>query len=110
MCVFSFAPESCTSPWAFAVVVALFSAGTVSLGGVFSLLSVNTRLREVFFPLLLFPLNVPLLLAAVNLSVSLWGVEDVPALSNWWRLLAGTNILYFFLGLLMSDYILNESL
>ncbi len=93
----------------FLAVLALFSAATVSLGGVFSLLSVHTRFREVFFPLLLFPLNVPILLAAVHLTARLWGVDPTAPVAHWWRLMLGANVLYFFLGFLMSDYLLNEA-
>lgn len=103
-------PQTATAPLEFIALIALFCIGIVSLGGAFSLLTFNVRLREAFFPLLLFPLMTPLLLGAVQVSLGLWGVEEQRESANWWRMMLAADILYFSMGLLMSDTILNEAI
>ncbi len=54
--------------WPLLLVVALGTWGIAVIGTVFSALTVNLRLREVMLPLLVYPMMIPCLMAAMKLT------------------------------------------
>ncbi|MGB9605229.1 MAG: heme exporter protein CcmB, partial [Bryobacteraceae bacterium] len=76
--------------WPLAGVVALGAWALAVVGTLFSALTVNLRLRELMLPLLVYPVLIPALLGAIQLTGPLvMGESLTPDLTGWFRLLAG---------------------
>jgi len=90
-----------------ALVIALGTLGLSITGTVFSAIAAHARMRELLLPLLLLPILVPLLIAAVECTASLLAVN--PGLDRaWLALLAGFDIVFFTASWLLSDFLLEE--
>ena len=94
--------------WGFAGVILLGSLGYILTGTMLSTLSIQLRTRDMLLPVLLFPVLVPLLLAAVRASTIVLQEGSSPELSTWLLLLAGYDLLFFAVGLMVYDKILEE--
>jgi heme exporter protein B len=87
--------------------------GTLGLAGVgtlFAALAAHTRAREVLLPLLLFPVQVPVILATVKstgAAIRVPGVE-APDVSQWLGLLVAFDALFLGLSVLLFDYAIEE--
>ena len=81
---------------------------TMSVVGVFfSLLTINIRLRELMLPVIFYPMLIPALLGAIQITTSLLATGHVGDNNEAWvRLLAGCSIIFTSLGLALIDYIL----
>jgi len=84
-------------------------AGTVgfaAMGTLFAAMTAHLRSREVLLPVLLLPLAVPVLLAAVKLTdLALAGEGWGPAWP-WWQLLLSFDVVFLVAGLLTFEFIL----
>jgi heme exporter protein B len=74
-------------------------------GTFFAALSLRTRNREMLLPLILFPVSIPALLAMVQSTSAILTGEFDPGL--WINMLAGYDIIFMTLCLLMFETILN---
>lgn len=90
------------------VVTALGTVGFAGVGTLFSAMAVNTRAREVMLPLLLFPVAVPLIIAAVKLTAGIMDGLPGAELARWWQLLIGFDAIFFTLSFMTFDYIIEE--
>jgi heme exporter protein B len=89
------------------LVLALGTFGLAVTGTVFSAIAAQARMRELLLPLLLFPVLVPLLLAAVEATAGL--LSDTPELQTTWiELLIGFDVMFFTVSWLLSDFLLQE--
>ncbi len=79
-----------------------------SLGTLLAVLSIQTRARDVLLPVLLFPLALPILIAAVESSRLVLGSHPVSDYQSWLFLLIAGNILFIGVGLLFFETILEE--
>jgi heme exporter protein B len=81
---------------------------TMSVVGVFfSLLTVNIRLRELMLPVIFYPLLIPALLGAIQITTSLLTTGHIGDDNQAWvRLLAGCAIIFSALGISLIDFIL----
>ena len=87
---------------------ALLPLGTWALvlnGTFFSALSLRSRNRDLLLPLILFPIEIPALLAMVNGTTSVITGEFDPML--WVRLLAGFDIIFTVVALLLFGTVLH---
>ncbi len=94
------------------LVVALF-LGTVGLAGVgtlFAAIAAHTRAREALLPLLLFPIQVPVILATVKSTGAAIRVPglDPPDVGDWLGLLIAFDALFLGLSVLLFDYAIEE--
>ena len=90
-----------------AIVLVMGTVGLVITGTVFSAISAHARMRELLLPLLLLPILVPLLIAAVEATASLFA--DQPALDRTWlAFLGGFDIVFFTASWLLSDFLIEE--
>jgi len=90
-----------------ALMLALGTFGLAVTGTVFSAVAAQARMRELLLPLLLLPVLVPLLLAAVEATAGL--LSDTPELqSTWIELLVGFDVMFFTVSWLLSDFLLQE--
>lgn len=78
-----------------AVVMVLGTIGFVSLGTFYAAMASRVRAREVLLPLLLFPMLVPLLVAAVKGTVAALVGDPMGELASWTRLLIVYDAIFF---------------
>jgi len=91
------------------VLVALLgTVGLVCLGTSFAAMAVRTRTREVMLPLLLIPIAVPLLIAAVETTSAVLAGRGLAEERNWLQLLMVFDALFLALGYLTFPAILEE--
>jgi heme exporter protein B len=95
------------NPALFLVVVLGLGAYT-SLGTLLAALSIQTRTRDVLLPVLLYPLALPVLIAAVEASRGILAGAALGDLRSWLFLLAACNVLFWAAGLMFFEIILEE--
>ena len=88
------------------VVVALGTVGLAAVGTLFAAMTAHVRAREVLFPVLLLPVQVPVLLATVKATEALLAGEPLGAVAHWVKLLAAADVVYLAVGVLTFDAIL----
>ncbi len=77
-------------------------------GTVYSAIASNARARDVLLPLLLFPLVVPALLAAVKATSLVLQGDPMLQLRSWLGLLVTFNLIYWALGLALFPQVIEE--
>jgi heme exporter protein B len=80
---------------AVAVVVLLGAAGLSAPGTLYAAMAAQARAQQVLLPLLLFPLVVPVLLAAVKATSLVLLGDPMQQLRSWTGLLATFNVVYW---------------
>jgi heme exporter protein B len=89
------------------LVVLLATWGMTITGTMFSALTVNIRLREVMLPILNFPILIPALLAAMQLTSTLVaGTPITEANDSWLKLLIGFDLMYTAVSLSLVEVVL----
>ncbi len=91
--------------WLLALVLPLGTWALVANGTFFAALSIRTRNRELLLPLILFPLFIPALLAMVLGATAILTGESDPVL--WIKLLAGYDVIYTTICLLLFEIVLH---
>lgn len=90
------------------LVIVLGSVGYVAVGTLLSSMAVQTRTRDILLPILLFPLIIPVLIAAVRASNGfLLGVE-VAEIMPWINLLIVYDIIFTAVAFMVFDYVVEE--
>jgi heme exporter protein B len=79
-----------------------------SLGTLLAALSIQARTRDILLPVLLFPLALPILIAAVEASRGVLSGQSMGELQSWFLLLLACNILFNAAGLMFFEAILEE--
>jgi heme exporter protein B len=87
-------------------VLALGTIGFSSVGTLFSAIAVHTRMREVILPILLLPVAVPVLIAAVEATAFALGADTDP--SFWFRLLVVYDVVFVTVSFLTFGHVLQE--
>lgn len=90
------------------VVILLGVGAYTSLGTLLAALSIQTRTRDVLLPVLLYPLALPILIAAVEASRGVLSGMSMKDLQSWYFLLLAGNILFIATGLMFFETILEE--
>lgn len=81
--------------WPALLAIFFFGAvGLVTLGTFYAAMASRSRAREVLLPLLLFPMLVPVLLAAMEATKSLLGGNVMGDAGAWARLLAAFDVIF----------------
>jgi heme exporter protein B len=92
---------------ALAVVFVLATWGLTVIGTMFSALTVNLRLRELMLPVLVYPIMVPCLLPAIQLTTVLVAGQALgPEMYFGLRLLAGFDVIFTALALVLVETVL----
>jgi len=92
-------------PWLLLLVLPLGTWAIVSNGTFFAALGLRTRNREMMLPLVLFPISIPALLAMIQATTAILTGEFEPGL--WIKLLAGYDIIFTTVCLLLFEVVLN---
>jgi heme exporter protein B len=87
-------------------VLALGVIGLVTLGTFYAAMASRSRAREVLLPLLLFPMMVPVLLAAIQASKALFGADLMQESGAWMRLLLAYDLVFLIITHLAFEYVI----
>ncbi len=87
-------------------VLALGVVGLVVLGTFYASMASRSRAREVLLPLLLFPMLVPVLVAATTASKALLGADLMHDADAWIRLLAAYDVIFLIATFLAFDHVI----
>jgi len=94
-------------PLELSAVFVLATWGIATVGAVFGALTVNLRLRELMLPVIVYPLMIPLLIAAIELTTAaLSNQAFTPDQLLWGRVLVVFDIVFTALALLLAETIL----
>jgi len=91
---------------ALALVLPLGTVGFAAVGTLFAAMTAHVRAREVLFPVLLLPVQVPVLLGAVKATEAALAGEPLGSVGSWLQLLAAADVVYVVAGLLTFDALL----
>lgn len=91
-----------------AAVLVLGTVGFVALGTFYASMVSRLRAREVLLPLLLFPMLVPLLLAAVESTAGLLTGDPMGNSGTWIRLLVVFDVIFFTAAYLAFPHVIEE--
>ena len=90
------------------LVLALGTLGYGAVGTLLAAIAVNTRAREVMLPILLLPLAVPLLIAAVQATAALVEGATLAEAGGWLRLLVVYDLVIIAVSMLTFGYVVEE--
>jgi heme exporter protein B len=93
------------SAW-LSLVFALATWGVAILGAVFGAFTVNLRLRELMLPVIIYPLMIPLLIAAIELTNAVLSHQPLSGQMQWIRVLIASDIGFTTLAWVLADTIL----
>ena len=93
--------------WQLMMVILLATWGMTVTGTIFSALTVNIRLREVMLPILNFPILIPALLGAMQLTSSLVAGKPITeANDSWLKMLIGFDVMYTAVSVALVETVL----
>jgi heme exporter protein B len=90
------------------VVTFLGTVGYSAAGTLLATVAINTRAREVMLPVLLLPLTVPALIAAVQATGWLIEGGTLAEVGNWTRLLVAYDLIMIAVSVLVFGYVVQE--
>jgi len=89
-------------------VVILGSLGYVSVGTLLATMTVQTRTRDILLPILLFPLAIPVFIAAVKASTGYLQGLEMEAIRPWLNLLLVYDTVFLAIALMVFDFVVEE--
>jgi heme exporter protein B len=93
--------------WQLMMVIALATWGMTVTGTMFSALTVNIRLREVMLPILNFPILIPALLGAMQLTSALVAGKPITEANQaWLKMLIGFDVMYTAVSVFLVETVL----
>jgi heme exporter protein B len=90
------------------LVILLGSVGYIGVGTLLSSMAVQTRTRDILLPILLFPVVIPVLIAAVKASSGFLGGIELPEIMPWINILIVYDIIFLAVSFMVFDYIVEE--
>lgn len=88
------------------VVVVLGTVGLATLGTLFAAMTADLRARELLFPVLLLPLEVPVLLGTVKATEAVLAGGGLAAAAHWLGLLAAADAIFLVVGFLTFEFVI----
>ena len=89
-------------------VVILGSIGYIAMGTLLSAMAVQTRTRDILLPILLFPLTIPILIAAVKASAGFLAGDPMDEIFSWINLMVVYDLVFIAAAFMVFDYIVEE--
>lgn len=89
-------------------VIVLGSIGYVSVGTLLATMAVHTRTRDVLLPILLFPVAIPVLIAAVKASGGYIQGIEIAEIRPWLNLLVTYDVVFTAVAFMVFDYVVEE--
>jgi len=90
------------------LVVLLGSIGYIAVGTLLASMAVQARTRDVLLPILLFPVAVPVLIAAVKASEGFLAGSDFSTIYAPLSLLIGYDVIFIAVAYMVFDYVVEE--
>ncbi len=94
--------------WDLIGIILLGSIGYVAVGTLLSAMSVQTRTREVLLPILLFPVAIPVLLAAVKASNGILAGADFAEILTPLNILIVYDVVFIAVAFMVFDFVVEE--
>ncbi len=89
-------------------VILLGSIGYVTVGTLLASMSVQTRTRDMLLPILLFPLVIPVLIAAVKACGGFLQGAEMSEIMPWINLLIVYDMIFTAIAFMVFDYVVEE--
>jgi len=89
-------------------VTLLGSVGYIAVGTLLAAMSVQTRTRDVLLPILLFPLVIPVLVAAVKASSGFLLALEMNEILPWLNILIVYDVIFIAVAFMVFDYVVEE--
>lgn len=93
--------------WVLLVVFLLATAGLSAVGTLFSALTVQIRAREVMLPVLLLPMVIPVMIAAVEATRGALDGDPLPLYAQWLKLLGVFDLIFTVVSYWLFELILD---
>lgn len=90
------------------MVILLGSVGYTAVGTLLASMAVQTRTRDVLLPILLFPVVVPILIAAVKASGGYLTGAGMDEILPWLNLLIAYDVIFTAIAFMVFDYVVEE--
>ncbi len=94
--------------WGLVLVILLGSEGYVAVGTLLSSMSIQARTRDILLPILLFPVIIPVLIAAVKATGGFLAGETFASLTTWIYLLIGYDVIFTSVAFMVFDAVVEE--
>jgi heme exporter protein B len=89
-----------------ALVIFLATLGFISVGTFLAALSANTRTSEILLPIIVFPIAVPVIIAAVESTAMVLGSGAYDGITSWLALLVLYDVVFIVVPFVLFDYVL----
>ena len=90
------------------IILLLATLGFAAVGTLFSAIAINTRTRETMLPILLLPVELPVILTAVNATAAVLNGRDWAAISGALKILAVFDVIFVMVCYITFEYVLEE--
>ena len=90
------------------LVILLGSVGYVAVGTLLASMAVQTRTRDILLPILLFPVVLPVLIAAVKASTGILQALPMGEIWPWLNLLIVYDVIFTAVAFMVFDYVVEE--
>jgi len=90
------------------LVILLGSIGYVAVGTLLAAMAVQARTRDILLPILLFPVVLPVILAAVKASTGFLDGSEMEMIRPWLNLLIAYDIIFTAVAFMVFDYVVEE--
>jgi heme exporter protein B len=90
------------------LVVLLGSLGYVAVGTLLASMAVQARTRDVLLPILLFPVAIPILVAAVKASSGFLEAAPWDTIAPWINILIVYDVIFTAVAFMVFDYVVEE--
>ena len=92
----------------FLLVILLGATGYAGVGTLLAAMAVQTRTREVLLPILLFPIVLPVLIAAVKASNGYLQAVPQAEIAPWLNLLIAYDVIFLAVAMMVFEYVVQE--
>ena len=83
-------------------------AGFTAIGTLLAAMLATIRRQDVLLPILLFPLLIPIILAAVSASQEILIRQEEEFLAQWLQFLVGFDVVFLAAGFMVFDYVVGD--
>ena len=94
--------------WPLVPYIILGTIGFAAMGTLLSAVASSTKMREVMLPILLFPVAVPLLMAAVKLTSGALQAHAFSEVANWFSILIAYDAIFLVVSFWVFEYVVEE--
>ena len=92
----------------FLLIVLLGSIGYIAVGTMLATMVVQVKTRDILLPILLFPLTLPVVIAAVKASQGFLQMLPITEISIWINILIVYDLIFIALAFMVFDFIVEE--